>query len=267
MLTTIKTAYPYFNRTNGRDHFSVFTMDHGRCSVLPYTDPSDYGEMFFMQALTYNWGKEPAFSPDIPDIPCYIPGRDIVLPPLGDKDELKSPFARRYIDVLLRFGPGHHHGINIPYAGHHVRHELLKLYKKKNITRWDIQMRWDHAWGRSKFCVAPPGHSQWTSRPVKSILAGCIPVVIESQHDRPWEDVLDYSKFSILIEIVDFHTVKERIDAVLKTPGRLKQMQRELQRVQNYFSWEAGLPGGAREQVIRVLRTRARQLRIPKANE
>eukprot|EP00897_Mesotaenium_endlicherianum_P010661 jgi/Mesen1/9623/ME000669S09068 len=142
-----------------------------------------------MFAFTYNWGIKPAFPPNIPDIPCFIPGRDIMMPPIGATDNITSPFVERNIDVLLRFGPasGHDLRVHLPYMGRKVRYELLKLYQDKNISGWEVGLKYDTAWLESKFCVAPPGHSQWTSRPVESILAGCIPVIIESQHARPWE--------------------------------------------------------------------------------
>ena len=49
ILTRIRTDFPFFNRSNGADHFSVLTMDHGRCSSLTFLPPALYGEMFFLQ--------------------------------------------------------------------------------------------------------------------------------------------------------------------------------------------------------------------------
>lgn len=49
LLRDIKENYPFFNLSNGKDHFSVLTMDHGRCTALTFCDPSVYGEMFFLQ--------------------------------------------------------------------------------------------------------------------------------------------------------------------------------------------------------------------------
>ena len=51
IMSRIKEDYPYFNLSNGRDHFSALTMDHGRCTALTFCDPAVYGEMFFFQVL------------------------------------------------------------------------------------------------------------------------------------------------------------------------------------------------------------------------
>eukprot|EP00897_Mesotaenium_endlicherianum_P001633 jgi/Mesen1/1498/ME000132S00435 len=82
LLERVRKQHPYFNRTNGRDHFGIISMDHGRCSALTFLDPAAYGDMFFLtlngdkmvrsnhanklrgiQALSYNYGAEPAADP------------------------------------------------------------------------------------------------------------------------------------------------------------------------------------------------------------
>lgn len=50
VMKRVRTFFPWFNRTEGRDHFTVIAADHGRCSLLPFvSDPSVYGNMFFLQ--------------------------------------------------------------------------------------------------------------------------------------------------------------------------------------------------------------------------
>ena len=51
ILHQVRHVYPFFNRTNGRDHFSILTLDHGRCHSLTFVHPSLVGDMFF---VTYN---------------------------------------------------------------------------------------------------------------------------------------------------------------------------------------------------------------------
>eukprot|EP00897_Mesotaenium_endlicherianum_P005157 jgi/Mesen1/466/ME000101S10690 len=54
LLEKVRQNYPYFNRTNGRDHFGILSMDHGRCTAHTFLHPRAYGEMFF---LTLNGDK------------------------------------------------------------------------------------------------------------------------------------------------------------------------------------------------------------------
>ncbi|CAI5953022.1 unnamed protein product, partial [Closterium sp. NIES-64] len=144
IFTTVRRNYPFFNRTNGRDHFSILTLDHGRCHSLTFVDPGLVGEMFFvtyngdklvrsvhaskernMQAITYNY-KIPV-DPSLPDIPCYLPDRDIVVPVVAKGLPLVAPWeGERDRAVLFRFGAGQHHGVPIWHHGHQIRKELLE---------------------------------------------------------------------------------------------------------------------------------------------
>eukprot|EP00897_Mesotaenium_endlicherianum_P003668 jgi/Mesen1/3329/ME000191S02469 len=137
LLGRVRREFPYFNRTNGRDHFGILSMDHGRCTALTFLHPRAYGEMFFLtlngdkwvrsthanerrgfQAVTYNYGVPPVAG--VPDIPCYLPDRDIVLPP-AVKMALVSPFDHyRETIMLFRFAPGQHHGVPISHHGHQI---------------------------------------------------------------------------------------------------------------------------------------------------
>ncbi|CAI5532042.1 unnamed protein product, partial [Closterium sp. Naga37s-1] len=214
ILTTVRRNYPFFNRTNGRDHFSILTLDHGRCHSLTFVDPGLVGEMFFvtyngdklvrsvhaskernMQAITYNY-KLPV-DPSLPDIPCYLPDRDIVVPVLVSKGlPLVAPWeGERDRTVLFRFGAGQHHGVPIWHHGHQIRKELLELYTHAGYEGWDFAEKGegetDPDWRRAVFCICPPGHSQWTSRPFKALISGCIPVTFFRGHHNPCQDELN----------------------------------------------------------------------------
>ncbi|CAI7791205.1 unnamed protein product, partial [Closterium sp. NIES-53] len=46
-----------------------------------------------------------------------------------------------------------------------------QMYEKKRIKGWSFAAKLENQtnkdWQRAVFCVCPPGHSQWTSRPFK----------------------------------------------------------------------------------------------------
>ncbi|GJP33811.1 hypothetical protein CLOM_g18320 [Closterium sp. NIES-68] len=284
ILTTVRKNYPFFNRTNGRDHFSILTLDHGRCHSLTFVDPGLVGEMFFvtyngdklvrsihaskernMQAITYNY-KLPVDA-SLPDIPCYMPDRDIVVPVLVAKGlPLVSPFeGERDKAVLFRFGAGQHHGVPIWHHGHQIRKELLELYKHAGYNGWDFaekgEKETDPDWQRAVFCICPPGHSQWTSRPFKALMSGCIPVTFFREHDNPWGDELEYSSFSINVDPDNIWQLKERIDAVKNQPELVQRMQKNIIGVQELFRWTGVLDRSAESMLIRRLRKRATELR------
>lgn len=277
VLTWVRNRYPYFNRTLGRDHFGVLTMDHGRCTALTFTDLPLYGEMFFlqlngdklvrsihananrnMQSITYNYGTPVDGS--LPDIPCFMAGHDIAIPPMV-KVPTVMPSRGRPIKVLFRFSPGQHHGVPIPHHGHEIRRELFELFKDKGFEGFDFAVKSEfhtnNDWRNSLFCVCPPGHSQWTSRPMKSILSGCIPITFYREHSNPWDDIIDYSSFSINIDPDALASLPGRIEEVLQTPGKLEEMHLQLKYVQEYFRWSGELESGVEAMVILKLQQRA----------
>eukprot|EP00897_Mesotaenium_endlicherianum_P005146 jgi/Mesen1/465/ME000101S10689 len=223
-----------------------------------------------VQALSYNYGVPPVT--DVPDIPCYKSDRDIVIPPsvtlpslVGNSDSngggsaagaqtraraLAQMRARKKV-MLFRFSPGQHHGVPISHHGHEIRRELFKLYAGKSIPGWDIQVKGeaetDGDWRTSIFCAAPPGHSQWTSRPMK--------------HDSPWADELDYTRFSLNVDPDELPSLRAHVDAALATPGLVASMQAALLEVQDYFRWSGHLESGVEAVIMRQLWARGQALK------
>ncbi|CAI5511670.1 unnamed protein product [Closterium sp. Naga37s-1] len=157
ILTMIRHDFPYFNRTNGRDHFSTSTFDQGRCHALTWVSPDLYGEMFFvmlngdrlartihasvernLQIIGYNYNSP--VQPQFPDIPCYMPDRDIVVPAfIGDQMPIVSPFTgNRPIQAIFRFSAQQGHRAPLMHHGHDLRPELLSMYQKQRIKGWSL---------------------------------------------------------------------------------------------------------------------------------
>ena len=49
-IAYVKEAYPYWNASNGADHFMVFSYDHGKCEMAKALQFEEFGEMFSIQA-------------------------------------------------------------------------------------------------------------------------------------------------------------------------------------------------------------------------
>ncbi|CAI5533445.1 unnamed protein product, partial [Closterium sp. Naga37s-1] len=52
---------------------------------------------------------------------------------------------------------------------------------------------------QAKYCLVPRGDTSSSCRLFDAILSGCIPVIISDALDPPFEDVIDYSAFSLLL--------------------------------------------------------------------
>ncbi|BGP53963.1 hypothetical protein JCM8202v2_001535 [Rhodotorula sphaerocarpa] len=90
----------------------------------------------------------------------------------------------------------------------------------------------------SKFCLLPRGIPAWTTRTFEAIYAGCIPAFIVDRNLFPFQDILDYSKFSVTIPEADAHRVEEILAAY--TPTQLAEMQAHLVRVREAFLFDDG---------------------------
>ncbi|CAI5496716.1 unnamed protein product [Closterium sp. Naga37s-1] len=292
ILTMIRRDFPFFNRTNGRDHFSTSTFDQGRCHALTWVNPDLYGEMFFVmlngdrlartihasvernlqvrqeklqvregmlqvrEGKLYVWqeklqvreGKLQVWErklqiigytynspvqPQFPDIPCYMPDRDIVVPAfIGDQIPMVSPFSgNRPIQAIFRFSAQQGHRAPLMHHGHDLRPELLAMYQKQRVKGWSFAAKGENQtnkeWQYSVFCICPSGHSQWTSRPFKALISGCIPVTFFRDHDNPWGDEVDYSAFSINIDPDDIASLRYRLET-----APVEQLQRGVEKMQ-----------------------------------
>ncbi|CAI5466788.1 unnamed protein product [Closterium sp. Yama58-4] len=252
VLKAVRTTFPYFNRTNGRDHFGVLTLDHGRCHSLTFVDPRLVGEMFFvtyngdklvrsdhaandpsMQLLSYQYGA-PA-DPTIPSIPCYMPDRDITVPVIVRAQvPFVSPFATpRKWTAIFRFVASPHKDVKLD-----VRSRILQAAKADMAPGWDLfpksEERTDQDWQHSVFCICPPGHSQWTSRPFKALISGCIPVTFFREHDNPWQDTLNYDAFSVNIDPDDVPRMRERLEK-----ANVPMLQKGVEQVQDTLIYDA----------------------------
>jgi len=112
---------------------------------------------------------------------------------------------------------------------------------------------------RAKFCLVPRGLSSWTLRLFESILAGCVPVLINDHIRFPFEDALDYRRFTVkwpenavdeslvrYLESVDESTWSDAFDATRRSMCHFV-----------YFD-APGLHSCVYDGVMRQLRTRVK---------
>eukprot|EP00271_Cylindrocystis_brebissonii_P020415 TRINITY_DN6746_c0_g1_i2.p1 TRINITY_DN6746_c0_g1~~TRINITY_DN6746_c0_g1_i2.p1 ORF type:complete len:518 (+),score=77.61 TRINITY_DN6746_c0_g1_i2:169-1722(+) len=289
LLQRVRRDFPHFNRSNGADHFSVLSFDHGRCTALTFVNPVAYGEMFFLQhngdkmvrsahahsarnlqVLTYNYGAQ--LDTDVPDIPCYRSDRDILIPAIVDGQlnvairlDGDANVAQRSVQAVFHFRDSHHHSQPVFHEQHLIRKELFQLYENK-VVGWLFgpaasEQRMIRDFRQAVFCVCPPGHSQWTTRPIKALLAGCIPVTFYRDHDNPWQDEVNYLEFSVNVDPDQLPSLQSRLAALASDGPHLQAMQRKIAALRPQFQWNASSPLGVEHSSLRRLLQRALTLR------
>lgn len=262
----IQKTYPFWNRTNGRDHIWLAPHDEGACWF-----PTDIYEHSII--LTH-WGRmdpdhtsNTAFAADnysqpwvdsahkgyenvswtelIKGHPCYTPGKDLVIP------SPKFPPHYRWSPLLgappqprdtLLFFRGDIGGKRTPNYSRGIRQQLHVLaqtpeWKELGVkigTREEVAGDYSRGLASSKFCLVAPGDG-WSGRAEDAILHGCIPVIVQDSVHAPFESVLDFEAFSLRVSEQQLDRLAAMLAAV--TARDLRRMQRSLRRVWHRFAY------------------------------
>ena len=138
--------------------------------------------------------------------------------------------------------PPHNRTILAFFAGRaldHIRRVLLEHWKGKD-NEVQVQEYLDKKeqnyfalMGKSKFCLCPSGYEVASPRVVTSINVGCVPVIISDNYTLPFNDALDWSKFSILITSEKTPHMKRILQGI--SNERYLKMQRKVRKVQKHF--------------------------------
>lgn len=265
-LQWVQQTFPFWNQTNGVNHFMVLPLDHGRCNSLAGLARSQFGEIFSIQLCgdmmkydnTGSW-------------PCYQPGRDIIIPSKIEfgltLTDVVSPHQTRLISVLFRFVSGGRGDYG------NLRTRILEAQKERPIegavVGWASVEQTHLDMQNSKFCVCPPGIAQHTLRVFRSIVFGCIPITFFQANDSPYERFLglNYSAFSINFLPSEAHLLQQAIQTILEDPIRVPQLQRNLQDVQKLFVWDFHTEQGVHAAVLQELKLHPAKLKLSVVSE
>lgn len=99
-----------------------------------------------------------------------------------------------------------------------------------------------------------------TTRTFGAIYAGCIPVFLADRNIYPYQDVLDYSRFSLTIPETEAHRVEEILGAI--SDDHLVALQSALLAVREAFTFDEGHEWERRGPFFFALVSMAMRLRL-----
>ncbi|XP_051151171.1 probable glycosyltransferase At5g25310 isoform X2 [Andrographis paniculata] len=200
----ISTKHPFWNRTQGADHFMLSCHDWG-----PH---ATQGNAFLYNTsirVLCNANSSEGFNPQkdvsLPEIHLY---GGVVNPKLASPPPPSNMSSRPY----LAFFSGGMHGP--------IRPILLQYWKGKDpdirVYEYDLPAGEDYYnWMlRSKFCLCPSGYEVASPRIVEAVYAECVPVVLSSHYVLPFSDVLRWEAFSLRVDVWDIPRLREILVAV-----------------------------------------------------
>ncbi|KAF8412967.1 hypothetical protein HHK36_000939 [Tetracentron sinense] len=225
-VNKIAAKYSFWNRTQGSDHFLVACHDWG-----PYT-VNEHKE------LSRNTIKA-LCNADLSE-GIFVARRDVSLPETtirNPKRPLRDLGGKRVSQrSILAFFAGNMHGRVRPtllqYWGN--KDEDMRIYGPlpKRISR---KMSYVQHMKSSRFCICPMGYEVNSPRIVEAIYYECVPVIIADNFVPPFNEVLDWSAFSVIVAEKDIPSLKEILLAI--PMKRYLSMQTNVKMLQKHFLW------------------------------
>nr|KAJ0206288.1 hypothetical protein LSAT_V11C500262690 [Lactuca sativa] len=219
-IDIISQRYPYWNRSNGADHFFVSCHDWG--PIVSRNNPKLFENLI---RVLCNANTSEGF----------IPMRDVSMTEInGPYNSIpnvsggQSPHNRS----ILAFFAGGNHGV--------VRNKLFQHWGSNEDN--DIQVytylqenqNYTELLSGSKYCLCPSGYEVASARITEAIYVGCIPVIIKNQYVLPYSDVLDWSQFSVQVPVTKIPDLKRILEDI--PFSKYLEMQKRVLEVQKHFT-------------------------------
>ncbi|KAH7511634.1 hypothetical protein JRO89_XSUnG0187400 [Xanthoceras sorbifolium] len=214
-IVNISRKYPYWNRTDGADHFYVACHSIGRSAMekawevklnaIQVVCSSSY---FLSGYIAHKDASLPQIWPRQTDPPNLVPSKRKKLAFFAGS--INSPvrekllqFWRNDSEIYAHFGR-----LTTPYAD-----ELLG----------------------SKFCLHVKGFEVNTARIADSLYYGCVPVIIANHYDLPFADILNWKSFSVVVATLDIPLLKKILKGI--SSDRYLLLQHNVLKVRKHFQW------------------------------
>eukprot|EP00607_Mallomonas_marina_P001390 CAMPEP_0182439848 /NCGR_PEP_ID=MMETSP1167-20130531/86691_1 /TAXON_ID=2988 /ORGANISM="Mallomonas Sp, Strain CCMP3275" /LENGTH=952 /DNA_ID=CAMNT_0024633647 /DNA_START=466 /DNA_END=3324 /DNA_ORIENTATION=- len=183
---------------------------------------------------------------------CYLPHKDTVIAPCSPlNQDLMNKFHN--LDSVLRiqdrpyflFFKGRSWGTGKLLR---VRAVSRSLYPHVNAStlRTDLNtsevIDMSLTLGKSQFCLHIPGVAGWSFRLSDIIYSGCIPVLISGFTHYPYQDIIDYKKFSVVVQMEHL----DRIEDILRAVPIEERIQKQLWalKIRDAFVYDSKIPKG-----------------------
>ncbi|XP_051119384.1 probable glycosyltransferase At5g03795 [Andrographis paniculata] len=216
-LNTIKRKYPFWNRTDGADHFLVACHDwapyetkHRMSNCLRALCNADVKEGFH-------------FGKDVSLAETYIHSPKNPMRSTGGE-----PPSRREV---LAFFAGQMHGELRPILLKQWENKdsEMKIFGKINKKSYIWYMK------NSKYCICAKGYEVNSPRVVESIIYGCVPVIISDNFVPPFFDILNWEAFTIFVPEKDIPNLKRILESIPEK--KYLVMYKRVEQVRLHFVW------------------------------
>ncbi|GFP83042.1 probable glycosyltransferase at5g03795 [Phtheirospermum japonicum] len=215
-VSRISSEFEHWNASGGADHFFVSCHSVGRDAASKHFGVRNNAIQVTCSSSYFQR--------------LYTAHKDIALPQV---------WPRRANRALTR--PGDRTKL-VFFAGRAqnsvIRQELLKLWENDtsfSMSSGHPSFPYEEGFKRSRYCLHVKGYEVNTARVVDAIHYGCIPVLISNYYDLPFADILDWSKFSIIVNQRDVALLKDILTSVPEQT--YLSLYRNLCMIRKHFRW------------------------------
>ncbi|XP_010250231.1 PREDICTED: probable glycosyltransferase At5g25310 [Nelumbo nucifera] len=200
-VRSISSKYPFWNRTQGADHFMLSCHDWG-----PHATKGN--------PFLYNTSIRVLCNANTSE--GFVPRKDVSLPEINLYDgnispKLLSPPSDDAPRPYLAFFSGGLHGPIRPILLQHWKGQDTDIrvyeYLPKELDYYSFMLQ-------SKFCLCPSGYEVASPRIVEAIYAECVPVILSNNYVLPFSDVLRWEAFSVSVRVSDIPRLKKVLRGV-----------------------------------------------------
>ncbi|KAK9742116.1 hypothetical protein RND81_03G149400 [Saponaria officinalis] len=221
-LDLISAKYPFWNRTDGADHFLVACHDWAPSETKRHMSSCIRALCNADVKEGFNFGKDVS----LPE--TYVRKAKNPLRDVGGK----APSKRR----TLAFYAGNMHGylrpILLQHFGNNTDPDMQifgKLPNSKGNQNYIDYMK------SSKYCICPRGYEVNSPRVVEAIFYECVPVIISDNFIPPFFETLNWESFAVFVAEKDVPNLKNILSSIpQKTFFR---MHMRVRKVQQHFLW------------------------------
>ncbi|XP_031481320.1 probable glycosyltransferase At5g20260 [Nymphaea colorata] len=218
-VQVISTKHPYWNRTNGADHFMLSCHDWAPFATTINSD-------------LFNRSIRVLCNANVSE--GFNPRKDVTLPEFNIMgyslpNPVHTPTPLSSKTILAFFAGGNHGAIRDILLQHWKgKDSQVQVYeylpKGKNYTQLLLS---------SRYCLCPSGYEVASPRIIEAMYTGCVPVTINDYYVLPFSDVLDWSQFSVRIPVSRIPDIKNILSAVPEST--YLKLQANVFRVQQHF--------------------------------
>ncbi|XP_061955991.1 probable glycosyltransferase At5g20260 [Populus nigra] len=241
-VKSLISTYPYWNRTLGADHFFVSCHNIGSTATK---------EIPFLLKNAIRLVCSPSYDSN------YIPQKDVALPQIlelslpPDGDDMWNRSTVESRPLLLSqemINPSRTKlGFWAGSPNSDVRKKLVLFQKDfqefefhfvEKLKRATVLHNFEKEIYRSKFCICPRGETQVGGVCLSESMAfGCVPVIMSDYYDLPFNDILDWDKFSVILKEDDVLELEKILKSIPE--GKYEKMHQNVLKVRKHFKWHS----------------------------